>query len=277
MNFDLKVVKGGNGPIDWSSLESSLQPSYVPSSVWPAVFANLTAALGSTQGSYLTYLDNEATYLSELGEYTDDASRLFDFAIEAADNMLTNGSLDSVTDASYPVPGAISLEFDREYNASISARDTMGPFGLGWTDNWQLSASADNDGNVTIADDGSLLYFAKNSDGTYTAAPGEYGALTLSSGAYQYDATDGTTIAFNSNGSLDFEQDTNGNRITAGYNAIGELLSLTASNGSALTIAYNAQGLISSITDPSGQTTTYTYSSIAATKGFTGLERRLAA
>ncbi len=32
-----------------------------------------------------------------------------------------------------------------------------------------------------------------------------------------------------------------------------------------------------SVTDTSSQTLTYTYSSIAATKGFTGLERRLAA
>ena len=135
----------------------------------------------------------------------------------------------------------------------------MGPFGLGWTDNWQISASADSQGNVTISDDGSLLYFAKNSDGSYTPAPGEYGTLTLANGAYQYVQTDGTIIAFNTNGSLDYEQDTNGNRITAGYNASGELTSLTASNGSAITIAYNAQGLISSITEPGNQTTQYTY------------------
>ena len=95
----------------------------------------------------------------------------------------------------------------------------MGPFGLGWTDNWQISASADSNGNVTISDDGSLLYFAKKSDGSYLDAPGEYGTLTLVSGAYQYVQTDGTIIAFNTNGTLNYEQDTNGNRITAGYNS----------------------------------------------------------
>ena len=137
----------------------------------------------------------------------------------------------------------------------------MGPFGYGWTDNWQISASADSAGNVTISDDGSLLYFAINSDGSYTPAPGEYGTLTLTNGAYQYVQTDGTIIAFNTNGSLNYEEDTNGNKVTAGYNASGELTSLTASNGSAITIAYNAQGLISSITEPGNQTTTYTYDS----------------
>ena len=183
INFSLQVLTGDNTPMNWSSLQSSLQPSYIPNAAWPAVFANLTANFGSTTDGYLSYLDNEATYLSQLGEYTDDVQRLFGFAINIANNAVTTGSIDSVTDASFPVPGAIPLEFDRQFNASISGRDTMGPFGFGWTDNWQISASADSQGNVTISDDGSLLYFAKNSDGTYTPAPGEYGTLTLNAAA----------------------------------------------------------------------------------------------
>ena len=171
INFSLQVLTGDGTPMNWSSLESSLQPSYIPNSAWPAVFANLTAEFGATTGSYLAYLDSEATASSQLGEYTDDVQRLFGFAINTANDAMTNGSLDSVTDASFPVPGAIPLVFDRQFNASISGRDTMGPFGLGWTDNWQISASADSQGNVTISDDGSLLYFAKNSDGSYTPAP----------------------------------------------------------------------------------------------------------
>ena len=259
INFSLQVLTGDSTPMNWSSLESSLQPSYIPNSAWPAVFANLTAEFGSTTASYLGALDNEATYLSQLGEYTNDVQRLFGFAINTANDALTTGSIDSVTDASFPVPGAIPLEFDRQFNASISGRETIGPFGLGWTDNWQISASADSAGNVTIADDGSLLFFTKNSDGSYTDAPGEYGTLTLTSGAYQYVETDGTLLAFNTNGTLNYEQDTNGNRITTGYNSGGELASLTASNGSAITIAYNTQGLIKSITEPGNQTTQYTY------------------
>ena len=259
IDFTIQAVTGDSTPIDWSAMESSLQPSSIPSAAWPAVFANLTANVGSTTASYVAALDGEATYLSQLGEYTDDVQRLFGFAINVANDSATNGSLDSVTDASFPVPGAIPLEFDRQFNFSISGRDTMGPFGLGWTDNWQISASADSLGNVTISDDGASLSFAINSDGSYTPAPGEYGTLTLTNGAYQYVQTDGTILAFNATGSLDYEQDTNGNRITAGYNASGQLTSLTASDGSAITIQYNAQGLISQITDPSGKATTYAY------------------
>jgi RHS repeat-associated protein len=258
IDFSVQVLTGDSTPMNWSSLKSSLQPSYMNDTAWNAVFANLTAQFGSTTESYLSYLDNEATYLSQLGEYTDDVQRLFGFAINTANDALTSGSIDSVTDASYPDPGGIPLDFVRQFNASISGRDTMGPFGLGWTDNWHVSASADSQGNVTISDDGSLLFFTKNVDDTYTPAPGEYGALSLSSGAYQYVETDGTIIAFIADGSLNYEQDTNGNRITAGYSS-GELSSLTASNGSRITIAYNTQGLISSITDPGGQTTSYGY------------------
>ena len=107
--------------------------------------------------------------MSQLGEYTDDVQRLFGFAISS--DAVTSGSLDSVSGTSFPVPGAIPLVFDRQFNGHpISGRDTMGPFGLGWTDNWQISAGADSQGNVTIIDDGSLLYFAKESDGSYLDA-----------------------------------------------------------------------------------------------------------
>ena len=53
-------------------------------------------------------------------------------------------------------------------------------------------------------------------------------------------------------------QDTNGNRITAGY-AAGQLISLTASTGQSIHIGYNAAGLIASVSDSSGRTTTYGY------------------
>ena len=86
INFSLQVLTGDSTPMNWSSLESSLQPSYIPAAAWPAVFANLTASFGSTTESYLTDLDNEATYLSQLGEYTDDVQRLFGFAINTAND-----------------------------------------------------------------------------------------------------------------------------------------------------------------------------------------------
>ena len=54
INFGLQVLTGDSTPMNWSSLENSLQPSYIPNSAWPAVFANLTAEFGLTTASYLS-------------------------------------------------------------------------------------------------------------------------------------------------------------------------------------------------------------------------------
>src|SRR5262249_10322680 len=65
-------------------------------------------------------------------------------------------------------------------------------------------------------------------------------------------------IAFRTDGALNYIQDANGNRITAGYS--GSLLtSLTHSDGSSLALSYNTHGCISQIADSSGRITTYTY------------------
>ena len=68
----------------------------------------------------------------------------------------------------------------------------------------------------------------------------------------------GTATDYSSNGRLNYLQDTNGNRITAGYTG-SRLTTLTASSGQSITIAYNAAGLISKVTDSLGRVTTYSY------------------
>ena len=80
-----------------------------------------------------------------------------------------------------------------------------------------------------------------------------------SGGAYQLVEPDGTIYQFNTNGTLNYVEDTHGNRITAGYNAQGQLVSLTDSNGEYLDLAYNAQGHLATLTDSNGQTETYGY------------------
>ena len=107
------------------------------------------------------------------------SSALFGFAINIANDALTSGSIDSVTDASFPVPGAIPLEFDRQFNASISGRDTMGPFGLGWLV-WQIAPpAADSAGNVTISRRriATFLYTKELRRQLHRPRFGEYGTL----------------------------------------------------------------------------------------------------
>src|SRR5262249_46781493 len=73
--------------------------------------------------------------------------------------------------------------------------------------------------------------------------------------------SDGTLYQFNANGTINYVQDTHGNRVTAGYNGQGQLVSLTASNGASLDLTYNAQGHFAALTDSNGQTETYGYDS----------------
>ena len=114
--------------------------------------------------------------------------------------------------------------------SSIAGRYTPGIFGLGWTTSWQTSLSVDSSGNVTIDSGGYFSYFPIQANGTYLDTDGEYGTLTLSGGIYTFTDTSGTQYVFLANGLLNYEQDTNGNRITLGYNGQNQLVTLTYSN-----------------------------------------------
>ena len=243
--------------IDWASQESALRPTNIAPDAWQAIFGNLVANLGSTVASYQQVLANDAIYLSQFGEYIDDPSILFNFEVTKAADGYSGVTLASNTDASYPSPG-LQLVFQRTFGSSIADRYLLGPLGRGWTDNWQIAATTDSQGNVIIQNGGQSNYFAIQPNGSFLANTGNFSALSLVNGAYHLQQPDGTLIVFNADGTLNYEQDNNGNRITASYSG-GRLTSLTNSEGKSLTIAYNSQGLISSVTDPAGQVSSYTY------------------
>ena len=153
------------------------------------------------------------------------------------------------------IPGSLSLSFSRVFATSITGRDTMGPLGLGWSTPWQTTATVASDGTVTITGAGGaqrIFQPDSRTAGAYFSEPGDTGTLTADGhGGYLLTEADGTATDYNANGTLNYIQDTNGNRITAGYTG-GRLTSLTASSGQSITIAYNAAGLISSVTDSAG-------------------------
>jgi RHS repeat-associated protein len=249
-------------PIDWSALKDSLRPSSIAPDAWNALYPNLVAQLGSTWGQYLTRMDTDASYLASLGENVTDLSRLFSFEILQANGFSPVSTLVTATDMSVPAPG-LALSVNRVVSDSIISRNQVGPFGLGWwwSDGWQRTLSVQSDGTVVIADgDGSQRRFQPDSRGGYFDQPGDHATLTkLSTGGYALTDTNGVTTAFRSDGRVDYDQDTNGNRITAGYTN-GLLTSLTHSSGQLLQIAYDGGGRIKTITDPAtSRTTTYTY------------------
>jgi len=267
VNFSLEQLTTGQAAsqesINWASLASSMKPSTMSSAAWNAVFANFTANVGSTTDTYQAALDADAAYLAQLGEPTNDVARLVAYEINKASDAFSTTTLGDNVDAALPTPGSLSLSFERWFQPGIGARNQPGPLGPGWTDNWDITASTDSYGNVSINESGSLRYFALQSNGSYLGDLGDTGVLTkLSTGGYQLTETDGSSTVFNVNGTLDYVQDSNGNRITATYT--GTLLTkLTATNEADVTVGYltlsYTNDLLTQLTDSTGEVSTYTY------------------
>jgi RHS repeat-associated protein len=262
LNFDLRVYTPDDAtPVDWSSLQSSLQPPDITIQAWSAIYSGLTSQMGNTWGGYVQLLDSVASYLGRQGETVTDVSQLWSFAVMQADGLLPTPLLDGATDLSVVVPGSLSLDFSRVYQEPIDARDTSGPFGYGWRDSWQYSLAVASDGTVLVTmPSGAKRVFQPDSRSSdYFDQQGDHGTLIQGTGgSFTLQESDGQIEQFNADGTLNFIHDTDGNRIAAGYIA-GSLTTLTSNSGASLTIAYNAAGLIASVTASDGRAVHYVY------------------
>jgi RHS repeat-associated protein len=174
-------------------------------------------------------LDGSASYLSRLGQDTPDLDVLMPFLLEQAGDF-----------------------------GSIAQRYTPGMFGLGITD-LTITAVTDPKGNAEIRTGSLVQQFTLQQDGTYRGATDNFATLTRNNGTYQLRKPDGTRQVFNADGSLNFVEDTNGNKTVYGYTG-NKLTSVTdTSTGEVNTFTYNAQGLVSSMTDPQGRISSYEY------------------
>ena len=262
VTFSLSVLGADSTQaIDWSSVAPGLRPPAIDAAAWAAISPAVTADIGSTWGQYVQTLDNDSAYLAGIGEPTTDLNQLLLYEIEKANAAYTPQQPISVTADSLPAPG-LALAFVQTFQPTISGRYTQGILGYGWTTNWDISATNEADGDVSIDDNGVDEYFSLQPNGRFVLLAGQPGStLTASGGADQLVEPDGTIYQFNSDGSLAYVQDTHGNRITAGYNGQGQLVSLSDSNGESIDLIYNADGHLSELTDSTGQTETYGYDS----------------
>jgi hypothetical protein len=229
-SFSLQVPPQAETPIDWSSQKDSLRPSTISPDAWDAIFANFVARVGNTYGQLQDVLSEDESYLGvigDVGQFSDvgvigntaplaDLSRLLAFELQQDSDPLPTPTLAAMVDASAPAPG-LPLTFGRVFMQSIAGRYQLGPLGRGWVDTWDMAATADSSGNVTIQGAGSTHAFTLEPDGTYKAAPGDYDTLSLSHGAYTLRDKQGIVYVFQPDGLLSYEQDTNSNRITATY------------------------------------------------------------
>ena len=108
--------------LDWSSLQGSLQPTGISTTAWNAISSSLATQVGGTWGGYVTMLDNEASYLGQLGEDVTDVSELWSFAMMQADGLISDAGTGRQPPTSpRAVPGQLSLDFSRVYQEPISS------------------------------------------------------------------------------------------------------------------------------------------------------------
>jgi len=260
VNWNLGVIQATDPtPVDWSSQEYSLEPSTIPADAWNAIWMSFSNQVGTTWGGYVTMLDNNAAYLGRLGLNVEDVGELLAFQFMQDDGLCPLTTLASSVDASVATPG-LPLTFGRSFGERVSQRYVSGPFGRGWTDNWQYSLQQASDGTITIfGPGGSQRIFQPDTRGGYFAQAGDYGTLSSGiGGTYTLTEKSGIQYTYAANGTLSFIQDLNENQITLGYTG-GLLTSLTHSSGQYIHIAYNAAGLIQTVTDQLGHQTVLTY------------------
>ncbi len=262
INFSLGVLDDTNTQaIDWGLLQSSLKPDSMSTEAWNALYPNLTSQLGNTWGEYVQQLDASAQYLASIGENVTDIGQLFNFAVQQANGYSPLSSLASATDAQVTAPG-LPLSFSRTFAPGLIARNETGLLGWGWSTSWDTALTVDADGSVNVlGPNGALRRFQpdRRPGGGYFAQSGDHGVLSqIPGGGYLLTELNGQVTAYNADGTLNYVQDTDGNRITAGYTD-GHMTSLTHSSGQSLTLTYDAAGHIATITDSANRVTTYHY------------------
>jgi RHS repeat-associated protein len=227
INFKVNSLSTGE-IVDWNTIKDSSRPESIPADAWNVIFNNFTTSIGNKAGDFQAVLDENATRLSQLGEYTGDVSRLLAFELLQANSQ------------------------------AISKRSNQGAFGRGNTNPFNINATTDSSGNVTIGDGSILRLFQKQKDGTYRSQTGDYATLTKEGDVYRLREKGGGILNFRTDGKLDFILDPNNNKVTTGY-INNKLTSLTYSNGDKITFTYNDKERISEVIDQFGQKTIYTY------------------
>ncbi|NCS52426.1 MAG: hypothetical protein GPJ23_08650, partial [Microcystis aeruginosa G13-05] len=215
--------------IDWDAQKSILKPDNIPNEAWDTVWNNFIQSVGNTTGSYQQVLADNATRLSQLGDYIADVSQLLNFEIAQAS----------------------------DYEA-LPQLYILGSFGRGRSFIGDIQLIQQDSEHIIIQNGNTQRHFHRQSDGTYLSESGASATITNEGGFYKLQSSDGEITAFLPNGRLNYIQSPNGTTITAEYTN-GILSSLVSSDGESLTFTYNEQNRISTVTDQRQRTTNYSY------------------
>jgi RHS repeat-associated protein len=243
--FNLTFVDTDNDElINWDSLKNEMKPDWwIGDDAWDAVWLNFVNQSGDHTSDYLAMLNTNSNYLKWIRRDSNNPTKCLSFEFRKADGLNPIRTLETANDIDIPSPG-LSLSFSRIYQQPISRRYQLGSLGRGWTHNWDIHLVKNNQGDIAIYDDTGTPRIFDFTNNFYLGQTGDHGVLTpTGGGTFSLREFNGLITTFNSDGSLNYIEDTNNNRITAGY-TIGRLTSLTHSNGDQLLIDYNNNGRI---------------------------------
>ena len=162
------------------------------------------------------------------------------------------------------VPGkGEELELARTYGSETAS--TLGPFGYGWTDSYEMSIEPDPVLGPSVMDvvqeNGSVADFAEQPNGTWLPPGRVFASLVENSGGgWTFTRHDGESFTFNSAGQLISESDLNGETTTLSYTD-GLLTTVTDPAGRTLSFTYNGAALVTKVTDSAGRSVMYSYNS----------------
>jgi RHS repeat-associated protein len=157
------------------------------------------------------------------------------------------------------VPGRMALVVTRTYNAYPGETVPNGPFGYGWSTNYNLSLSVGGSSVTVNEEGGSQVVFNGSGFGPFTPASPRIVATLVHNGdgTWKFVRSNVATYLFDNAGLLTALKDTNANTLTVAHpNAT--TMTVTDAAGRRLTFTF-ASGRITTVTDSSSPARTVTY------------------
>ncbi len=154
----------------------------------------------------------------------------------------------------------------RSYNSKAADKNSL--FGRGWSFEYDQSLTQLEDGTVLyLRGDGSVLFFDKNEDGSYSAPTGyPYELKAVSYEGTEHDEigwelkdADQSLWSFDKYGMLRFVTDVDGFKTSMDYDEDYRLTSISTASGKVFKIKQTDQGYIGKITLPDGNKISYDY------------------
>ncbi len=161
------------------------------------------------------------------------------------------------------IPGRMPLEVIRKYNHQDMRE---GPFGYGWTFNYDISLTMAVKEGVTVWTamglvPGMRLEFRRDPSGSIIPPKGFYFELILEADGISIRQKDGKVFKFDASGKLVKIVDRNNNGLTFSYDGSGRLITVSDDTGRSLRFSYGTNNKISRIVDPANREFLYQYDS----------------